>query len=236
MKFLAVLSLAALAVPLQADLIVAGTPADSGIGFCQPFSCGYAGEYQQVYASSLFPSPVTITGLEFYDTQSPNSPSWLATGDMSISLSSTPAGPDSLSSTLSSNIGGDNTLVFSGNLSQPWASGDTLVIGLMNPFLYDPAAGNLLMDVNVAGMLADFSVMDAPDDINVYFDVNGYNSGDFGGNSIMGAVSSATGTVESGFGLVTGFETDPSDTPEPASLLLVGIGATAFFLARRRVS
>ena len=36
-------------------------------------------------------------------------------------------------------------MVFSGNLSQPWAFGDTLHINLTTPFAYNPADGNLLM-------------------------------------------------------------------------------------------
>jgi hypothetical protein len=230
MRFLAVLSLsiAALAIPLQADLVV-GTPADPGSGNCYPFGCDYSGEYQQVYTSSLFSSPITITGLEFFNTQASMGATSLNSGTFTVSLSTTSADWDTLSTTFASNIGGDNTTVFSGDWGQSWAGGDTLVINFATPFSYAPSAGNLLMDVNVAG---------ASGGDGVYFDTNGFNFGDFGGNSIMGRVYENSGCpdgcTDSGYGLVTGFETDPSDTPEPASLLLVGIGATAFLLTRRK--
>src|SRR4029450_11694734 len=60
-----------------------------------------------------------------------------------------------LSTTFAENLGADNTLVFSGTLI--WATanlpgpGDTrqfdIVFPFTTPFLYDPAAGNLLLDL-----------------------------------------------------------------------------------------
>jgi hypothetical protein len=64
-----------------------------------------------------------------------------------------------LSATFAENIGADNTLVFSGTLN--WATGNLpgpgntrqfdVVFPFTTPFLYDPAAGNLLLDIRLSG-------------------------------------------------------------------------------------
>ncbi len=60
----------AMATPSKADVIV-GQPADSGAGNCIPFGCtiAWTSEYQQIYAASQFSGPITITNLEFFNTQ-----------------------------------------------------------------------------------------------------------------------------------------------------------------------
>jgi len=64
-----------------------------------------------------------------------------------------------LSATFAENIGADNTLVLSGTLN--WATGNVpgpgntlqfdMVFPFTTPFLYDPAAGNLLLDIHLSG-------------------------------------------------------------------------------------
>jgi hypothetical protein len=64
-----------------------------------------------------------------------------------------------LSTTFAENIGAGNTLVFSGTLN--WATGNLpgpgntrqfdVVFPFTTPFLYDPAAGNLLLDIRLVG-------------------------------------------------------------------------------------
>src|SRR6202042_2872073 len=139
----------------------------------------------------------------FYNTQSNNSATAMNSGMWTISLSTTSADWNTLSTTFSSNIGADNTQVFSGNLAESWAFGDTLSIVLTPPFTYNPSLGNLLMTVVTTG------TSDSGGEI--FFDTNGYNGGDKNGNTIMGrdyctggSCGTATaGTVESGYGLVT---------------------------------
>ena len=63
--------------------------------------------------------------------------------------------PGSLSSTFASNVGGDDTTVYSGPLSLSSAfTGPAdgpkdldIAVKLQTPFLYDPAVGNLLLDI-----------------------------------------------------------------------------------------
>jgi hypothetical protein len=212
------------AIPAFASVTV-GLPADVGTGNCFPFGCAYGGEYQQVYNSGQFPGSITITDLQFFNTQVNFGATSTNTGNFAISLSTTSADWNTLSPTYANNIGANNTLVFSGSISQPWAFGDTLTINLTTPFTYNPGAGNLLMDVVVSGS------GDAGGPI--YFDTNGYNGGSFNGNTFLGRVYGA-GVVNSGYGLVTGFSTGVSTVPEPGSLALFGSGVIGLMAVVRR--
>jgi hypothetical protein len=204
------------AVPaFAAGTVIVGNPPDVGTGNCFPFGCAYSGEYQQVYNSGQFSGPITITDLEFFNTQVNFGATGTNTGNFAISLSTTSADWNTLSSTFGNNIGTNNTLVFSGSISQPWAFGNTLTINLTTPFTYNPGAGNLLMDVVATGTNDAGGV--------IYFDTNGYNGGGFNGNTFLGRVYNG-GTVNSGYGLVTGFSTGVSTVPEPGSLALLGSG------------
>ncbi len=198
-----------LAIPAVADVTV-GLPADSGTGNCFPYGCAYSGEYQQVYNSGQFGGPITITSLSFFNTQVDFGATSTNTGNFAVSLSTTSADWNTLSSNFASNLGGNNTLVFSGSISQPWTFGSTLKITLTTPFTYDPGAGNLLMDVVATGTGDGGGI--------IYFDTNGYNGGGFNGNTYLGRVYNG-GSLSYGYGLVTGFGTGNSSTPSPARWL-----------------
>ena len=119
----------------------------------------------------------------------------MPSGTWTIALSTTSADWNTLSTNYAANIGANNTTVFSGDLSQPWAFGNTLTINLSIPFSYVPANGNLLMDVSVSGVTTPGGF--------VYFDTTGYDGGRRDGSTIIGHVDSDG--VASGYGLVTGF-------------------------------
>ncbi len=216
-----------LAVPAFANVTV-GLPADPGTGNCFPFGCAYSGEYQQVYSHTQFTGPITILDLEFFNTVADSGATQMNTGTWTIYLSTTSADWNTLSTTYANNIGGNNTLVFSGDLTQPWTFGDTLHVTLTTPFTYDPSQGNLLMDVFVSGATDPGGT--------IFFDTNGYDNGNFDGNNYLGRVYCngcfPAGNTNYGYGLVTSFST----IPEPGTLALLGTGLVGLFgVVRRRM-
>ena len=76
-------------VPALATVVIVGLPADSATGNQYPFGGLYNGEYQQVYTSSLFSGPITITNLEFFNTQFDSGSTLLGSATTTISLSTT---------------------------------------------------------------------------------------------------------------------------------------------------
>ena len=117
----------------------------------QPSSLSWTPEFQQVYSAlALPPGSTTFTGIAFYCYGGqPNS------GTFKISLSTTSAStsPNDTypfvtglnASNLSTNVGSDNTVVYTGTL--PSLSNGMLTITFTTPFTYNTANGNLLLDV-----------------------------------------------------------------------------------------
>ena len=202
-----------MAIPAMADVTV-GLPADSGQGNCFPWGCAYSAEYQQVYTHTAFPGTVTITGLEFFNTQYNSSSTQLPTGNWAISLSTTSVGLNTISGNFAGNLGADNTAVWSGNINQAWTVGNTLTITLSTPFTYNPANGNLLMDVVGSGVSLPGGV--------TYFDTNS-TSNVVSRVYCSSGVACTPGTQNYGYGLVTDFVTGTT-TPEPGTLVMLGTG------------
>jgi hypothetical protein len=174
-----------------AGTIIEGLPADSAFGNCFPFGCNYdsfgTGQYQQVYTNGLFSSPITITGLEFFNTnaQGNNGATAMNTGTFTISLSTTSADWNTLSATFANNIGANNTQVFNGSLAQRCAFGDILTITFSTPFTYTPGPGaNLLLNVVATGTGAPGG--------SIFFDTNGYNNGGLNGLPSLAACTART--------------------------------------------
>src|SRR6185436_7474617 len=75
--------------------------------------------------------------------------------NIQLTLSTTPKAPDQLSSTFANNFGAHSTIVFSGSLSvdsltsgQPGGpNAFDIVVTLTSHFVYDPSAGNLLLEI-----------------------------------------------------------------------------------------
>jgi hypothetical protein len=107
------------------------------------------GTYQQVYSGSAFSGPVTITQIAFSSKSQLTSGPGTATYNFNLSLSTTAAGPGALSTNLAANRGANFTQVFAGTRTATITANDQfdLVIDI-TPFTYDPANGNLLIDVN----------------------------------------------------------------------------------------
>ena len=156
----------------------------------------YSGEYQQVYSSSLFSGPVEITGITFFCATTPVSGCPGGTtinGGLTIDLSTTSAGINSLSLTYSANLGSNNALFFTGTV--------TNVLSFTGgPFLYNPSQGNLLMDVDITMPGSDYTYLAAgcSPDTNRVYNINGIA----GGTTDTGEPTICTSSILS-FGLET---------------------------------
>lgn len=172
--------------------------------------------YQQVYGADDFAAlsgPVLITEIRFRPDGTTGNAFASVLADVQINLSTTTMGPDGLSATFADNIGPDETVVHSGPLAL--SSSDTgpgprdfdIVIELQTPFLYDPAAGDLLMDVRnfEGGLTTQFDAHFEIDDTS-RATTNVASSG-------TGHVNSPTASVVDSIGLVTKFVTVPAVLP-----------------------
>jgi hypothetical protein len=114
-----------------------------------------------LYDASQFQSlskPAYLTSFAWRPDQNIG-PSGPRTGTYKIFVSTTSGPASEFSTSFSDNIGADNTLVFDGIVTQTTANqsgpGNTrqfdYVFSLTTPFLYDPTAGSLVLDLQIAG-------------------------------------------------------------------------------------
>ncbi len=209
----------------RADQLTIGN-VNSGEINAFPFSGTYqdnfgADRYQQVYNSSLFGgSPTSISSITFYATGGGFGPN--ADGTYTLSLSTTAASVNGLDTDMANNVGPNDETFFSGTLpAYPSASGGPMTFTIASPFLYDPSAGNLLLDIQISGVTNDSTAAFVS------------QNGDFGTDSSR--MVNGTATRGTSYGLVTTFGLGATSVPEPGSLTLALIGLSAVAgLSRRR--
>src|ERR1700693_4205887 len=131
-----------------ADVTTVGAPADAlnGDPFSEPLP-GFVGtRYQQAYASTDFPGPMAITSISFFNHSPFEGPLPVAT--YRIFLSTITPGIDTLSNiNFDSNDGPDNTLFAFGELS---GLAPLQLVFVGGRFDYNPATGNLLIDIQLS--------------------------------------------------------------------------------------
>ncbi|MGH7149541.1 MAG: hypothetical protein ACREIU_02525 [Planctomycetota bacterium] len=186
------------------------------------------GRYQQVYDGGEFPAGTHwITAASFRANQ--NTALVGRTLTVALSLSTTAAAPDGLSSTFASNVGPDATVVFSGTLALPSAAAApgpspfSWTIPFQHGFLY--GGGNLLLDLTISATTGGSgATLDA---VNVAGDPvsRAYNSND--------PASPTVSTPPSTLGLVTRFDLVPAAGALAASETSISAatgGSTGFYL------
>jgi hypothetical protein len=208
--------------------------------FGQPASaddCAFAGcygrtEFQQIYSNSQFGgTPVEIHLMQFFRTFISYGGIDRVFGNWTIRFSTTHTNPDTMSGALADNVGTPYFEVFSGSLAF-FLYTDRLLIPTAS-YLYDPAAGNLLMDVSVDLMGGNY----VGGDLSVDSELEGCpltsaTCYDLPPGAATMAFADNNG-VAKGYGLSTDFLVSPqpaSATPEPDSLwslgsALLGVGA-----------
>lgn len=219
----------------NAGTVTIGT-ADSGN--CYPFMCNDSGAsvgpsitYQQVYAASAFSGPISITDEEFawvFAQQFGGSDTLLG-GTYVFTLSTTSTAVNGLnSSSLSSNLGADATQVLSVTIPAGGVSfGTSQTFTNTSPFDYNPANGNLLLQVAVSNQ------DNVPNGSgNSYVDADGTGALTSRAYSLNGADSGFADST----GLVTTFSFGPATAvPEPSSLLVAAGGLLLMLgMVRRR--
>ena len=186
--------------------------------------------YQQLYAASQFGGGGLITQIIFRPDAFAGHAFTSTLPDIQIDLAYSSAPDDGLSTTYANNITAGDTIVFARGpltLSSAFtgpAGGPKdfdIVVTLTTPFLYNPALGNLLLDVRNfgGGITCSFDAVFTPaDGVSRVFSLTGVN-----------ATTGSTDTL----GLVTGFNI----VPEPGTAMLLAGGGTLLALfggCRRR--
>jgi hypothetical protein len=239
LRYAALIGLVGLVSNTMADTVVAPgdlATTEGDINNIFPFDIGdlniNSARYQQVYDANIFSSlpagGVKITGISFRVDGGTGSSFFSILPNIQVDLSTTSAGENTLSSTFANNVGANDTVVYArgaltlSGTAAGFPSPFNVTINFSQPFVYDPANGNLLLDVrNYAGGIT--TLFDATDS---------FGDGIARAYAYVGSgASSPTAYAVDTYGLVTEFIYQA--VPEPSTLALTGLSGLSLLLFRR---
>lgn len=194
--------------------------------------------YQQLYEATLFSGPLNLSGVAFRN-DGPLGTAADTNFDIQIDFSITQTTPGSISTTYADNLGPVTTTVFQGNQH-------AVVIGTVNPdgtanfeisfpflvnFQYDPALGNLLMDVRMGTHLTEgaFPTSDTYLGTQTLSPVRVFGPS----NQVSGQTDSVGLVTQFTFGSAAPPPPRSGEVPEPGSIWLAGGAMAAWAMGRR---
>lgn len=206
--------------------------------FGSPLSGSGSIRYQQVYEASEFGAIAvgggTITEIAFR-ASAETPPFSVPIAAIQINLSTTSAAADGLSAVFADNVGADDTAVFgpapfvvASATPQDFSGAPKpfeIVFPLLTPFFYDPALGNLLLDMRIPVQ------GDEPLGTITIDGTIGGSDGTSRAYTFTGDVNSPTADQLHTLGLITRFTATP--VPEPSTSALLALGLCALARARR---
>lgn len=198
---------------------------NSGFPFNTSLFRGGSMRVQQVYEAgelAALSGPHYLTAIAFRPDGAYGTGFNAATLDLRIDLSTTPLGADDLAPTFADNIGPDRRTVFEGTIVLPGAASPLtgsarlfdIVFALTDPFLFDPARGNLLLDIRSYGTTTTTQL----DAANTRAD---------GLSRVVARDVRATAGAVDTVGLVTRFTFQPQPVPVPPPIWLLATSLVA---------
>ena len=232
---LGLVSLGLVAAPAQAQTIVAPNAFAAANGGGQANSAPFndVSRYQQIYAASQFSAltgPELITQIAFRPAKGQGAFTH-TDSHIQFDLSTNTEAVSSLSSTFAANVGLNDQVVYNSALTFTSAGSPAsgagpfdLIVTLTTPFLYNPSAGNLVLDIrNFDPAFTGYADLGSDPSTRLNF--------------VDNSTTAATGTVQNA-GLATRFTFAPvpeaSTTVSLGLLLALGMGGLVVAAKRRK--